>query len=79
MDDQRSYVTFLYVDIQWTVSTTGIRSLAGINGGDGVRSETLSGSLSENIINLETTSNVDVPGMWMCRVDASEINSPESP
>ncbi len=71
-DDQRSYVTFLYVDIQWTRSGTG-RSLAGINGGDGTCFVSLTEPFTDDIINLVTTSNVDVPGMWMYRVYSSEI------
>ena len=72
-NDQASYVTFLYDDIQWTNSG---RALAGINAGDGVRSVTLPESLSDDIRNLVTTSNVGVDGMWMYRVDSSDIISP---
>ncbi len=42
-DGQRSFVIFLYDDIQ---GTDGGDALAGINGGDGVRSVTVPGSLS---------------------------------
>ena len=72
-DGQISFVTFLYDDIQWTRAG---RALAGINGGDGVRSVTLPGSRSEAIRNLTTTSNVGVPGVWMYRVDSSDIVTP---
>ncbi len=66
---QLSFVTFLYDDIQWT-ETDQYVSLAGINGGDGVRSVTLPGSRSVDIRNLTTTSNVGVEGLWMYRVDS---------
>ncbi len=65
-DGQRSFVIFLYDDIQ---GTSGGDALAGINGGDGVRSVTVPGSLSEAIMNITTTSNVGRPGVWMYRVD----------
>ncbi len=67
-----SYVTFLYNDIQWTISTIDI-AIAGINGGDGVRSVNLRPPEStnhEDLRNLTTTSNVGVDGMWMYRVDS---------
>ncbi len=66
-DGQRSYVTFLYDDIQWTDSG---RALAAINGSDCVRSVTLPGSGSEDIRNLTTTSNVGMEGVWIYRVDS---------
>ena len=78
MDGQLSFVTFLYDDIQWTESQTGF-SHAGIDGGDGVRFVNLPGSSSHEIRNLVTTSNVGVNGMWMYRVDSSDIIFPETP
>ncbi|XP_064386804.1 uncharacterized protein LOC135335283 isoform X4 [Halichondria panicea] len=75
-DGQRSFVLFLYDDIQ---GTNGGRALAGINGGDGVRSVTVPGSLSLSIMNIMTTSNVGRPGVWMFRVDTSAIIDPSEP
>ncbi len=75
-DGQRSFVTFLYNDIQWTRAG---RALAGINGGDGVRSVTVTDSLSEAIMNIVTTNNVGRPGVWMYRVDTSAIIDPSDP
>ncbi len=75
-DGQRSFVIFLYDDIQWTNSGY---ALAGINGGDGVRSVTVTDSLSEAIMNIVTTSNVGRPGVWMYRVDTSAIIDPSDP
>ncbi len=72
-DDQASYVTFLYNDIQWT--DLG-HALAGINGGDGNRALTIRNSLSDAITNLVTTSNVRMPGVWMYKVDSSAIIDP---
>ncbi len=70
---QLSYVAFLYDDIQWTVGDIGnVIVVAGINGGDGVRSVNLrlpESTNHEDLRNLTTTSNVGVDGMWMYRVD----------
>ncbi len=63
MNDQFSYVTYLYDDIQWTLNIrrvgffTKISALFKLLGsGDTVR-------------NLVTTSNVGMNGIWMYRVD----------
>ncbi len=75
-DGQRSFVIFVYDDIQWI---NGGSALAGINGGDGVRSVTVPGSLSLSIMNIMTTSNVGRPGVWMYRVDTPDIINPSEP
>ena len=41
-----------------------------------VRSVALPGSSSNDIRNLTTTSNVEVPGLWIYRVDSSDIIAP---
>ena len=74
-----SFVIFLYPDggIQWTTGDAsdgfdglhGTEALAGINAGDGVNFEVIPGSLTPSIINIAQTSNVDIPGIWMFRVD----------
>ena len=74
--ESESFVIFLYADLQWTTGDYpngtdgfgGIEALAGINAGDGVNSVTIPGSLSPNIINLVTTSNVGIPGIWMFKI-----------
>ena len=67
-----SYVTFLYDDIQWTRSTNDI-AIAGINGGDSVR------SVNIRLGHITTTSNVGVDGMWMYRVDSLDFIHPPPP
>ena len=52
---------FIYGDIQWNNS----RALAGINAGDGVNHITIPGSLTPSIIDIEETSNVGIPGVWI--------------
>ena len=74
-----SFVIFLYADgrIQWTTGDNsggfrglgGTEALAGINAGDGVRFVTIPRSLTTGIINIDQTSNVGTPGIWIFRVD----------
>ena len=40
-------------------------ALAGVNAGDGVNHITLPGSLTSNILDIEETSNVGNPGVWI--------------
>ena len=74
-----SFVIFLYADgrIQWTTGDNsggfrglgGNEALAGINAGDGVGFVTIPRSLTTRIINIDQTSNVGTPGIWIFRVD----------
>ena len=54
----------MYDDIQWTSE-----ALAGINTGDGVNHVTIPGSQSLSMLDIEETSNVGIPGVWIFRVD----------
>ena len=70
---------FLYADgeMQWTTGdhsggTNGLggtQAQAGFNAGDRNHSATVPGSRTPAIINIDNTSNVDVPGMWIFQVD----------
>ena len=74
---EESFVIFLYPDerIQWTTGDAslgrdglgGTRAIAGINAG--VNSIIIPGSSSPSIVNIEKTSNVGTPGIWMFKVD----------
>jgi len=74
-----SFVIFLYADgrIQWTTGDMsggfrglgGTEALGGINAGDEVRFVTIPGSLTTGIINIDKTSNVGTPGIWIFRVN----------
>ena len=56
---------FLYHDIQWSSGTT-----IGFNAGDGVYYYTIPKSLTaDGVLNLDRTSNVGIPGMYIYRVD----------
>ena len=54
---------FLYADIQWAGT-----ALAGINAGDGVNHVTIPGSRTLSILDIEETSNVGIPGIWIFKV-----------
>ena len=65
-DGNITFVMFLYNDIQWSSGYT----TTGFNAGDGVHYYTVPESLTaDDILNLDSTSNVGIPGMYTYRVD----------
>ena len=74
-----SFVIYLYADgmIQWTTgdASHGTPAQVGFNAGSGNRSTTVPGSRTTSIVNIDTTSNVDVPGMWVFRVDGEAVEA----
>ena len=73
-DGMLSFVIFLYADgeIQWTKGdASSTTAQVGVNAGDGNQSESVPGSLTEEIINITLTSNVGIPGMWIFEASAS--------
>ena len=65
-DGAMTFVMFLYEDIQWGSAQTTI----GFNAGDRSQSITLPESLTtEGVLNLENTTNVGFPGVYIFRVD----------
>lgn len=72
-DGSKTFILFIYQDMQWSSSRTTI----GFNAGDGNRSYTLPGSSNaEYVLNLENTSNVGVPGVYIFRVDQDSVVEP---
>ena len=73
-----SFTMFLYDDggIEWTTGDYsggvnglgGDEAVAGISAGDGVNVITIPGSLTPSIIDIDNTSNVGIPGVWMFKV-----------
>ena len=67
--------------MQWTTGDSsggsdglgGIEALVGINAGDQISSITVPGSRTPNITNIVNTSNIDIPGVWMFKVDECMI------
>ena len=80
-DEENSFVIFLYADngIHWTTGDAsggsgglgGAPAQVGLNAGDGIRSVTVPGSMTPAIVDIEMTSNVGIPGMWI--LQANEI------
>ena len=59
-----TFVFFIYGDIQW-----GDGANIGFNAGDGIRSFMLPGALTNQVLNIDEGSNVDVRGVYIYRVD----------
>ena len=65
-DGNKTFVMFLYEDIQWGDAGTTV----GFNAGDQLQFITIPESFTtEGILNLESTSNVGIPGVYIFRVD----------
>ena len=73
----------MYADgeIQWTtgVASGGVNGLGGtpaqvgFNAGDGVNFAIVPASRTPDIINIDTTSNVGIPGVWIFQVNEARI------
>ncbi|XP_073511407.1 sushi, nidogen and EGF-like domain-containing protein 1 [Phyllobates terribilis] len=73
-----TFIMFNYESILWTTGTSsggnnkgtgGTQALAGVNSGYQTGYYKIPGSLSEDMINISSTSNVNVTGRWVFRVD----------
>ena len=73
-DGSLSFVIFLYGEIQWPAAGRGRPALVGVNAGDGIKQLNVSESLTADIINITTTSNIGVPGVWIFQVNGDDIN-----
>jgi len=71
-DGYKSFVIFLYAygEIQWDTGDRFYRdeAVAGINTGDSVNFIAIPGSRTPDIINIDQTSNVGIPGVWMFQI-----------
>ena len=85
-DGFESFVIFLYAHnkIEWTTGDRssgenglgGREAIAGINVGDRVTHVTIPGSMTPEIINIDETSNVGTPGVWMFQVGEGTVKLP---
>ncbi|XP_052447930.1 alpha-tectorin [Carassius gibelio] len=83
-DGQASFAMFNYGEINWSTGTAsggdpltglgGTTAQAGFNGGDVSHFFNLPGSRSNEVVNIEQTTNVNVPGRWFFRIDAEQID-----
>ncbi|XP_051788213.1 alpha-tectorin [Erpetoichthys calabaricus] len=78
------FAMFNYGDITWTTGTAsggdpltglgGTAAQSGFNGGDVNHFFNLPGSRSNEIVNIEQTTNVNLPGRWLFRIDGDQID-----
>ena len=75
-DQQMTFVFFIYHTIEW-----GRGANVGFNAGDGTRSFTVPGALTNQVLNIDEGSNVGVTGLYIYRVDCSVLgpNNGEKP
>ena len=73
-DEILSFVIFLYADgeILWPDENSGLVQV-GFNAGDGVNFAVVPASRTPDIINIDTTSNVGIPGVWIFQVNEERI------
>ncbi|XP_041485881.1 sushi domain-containing protein 2-like isoform X2 [Lytechinus variegatus] len=86
-DGRYSFAIFNYGDINWTTGTAsggnsstglgGIPAQVGFNAGDGVTHYNVPASRTADVVDIETTSNIGVPGRWVFRTDNSNIQGQE--
>uniref|UniRef100_A0A8D1HYF8 Sushi, nidogen and EGF-like domain-containing protein 1 n=1 Tax=Sus scrofa TaxID=9823 RepID=A0A8D1HYF8_PIG len=83
-DGRLSFTIFNYETITWTTGTHassggnatglgGIAAQAGFNAGDGRRYFSIPGSRTADVAEVETTTNVGVPGRWAFRIDDAQV------
>ncbi|XP_058521199.1 sushi, nidogen and EGF-like domain-containing protein 1 [Ochotona princeps] len=83
-DGKLSFTIFNYESITWTTGTHassggdanglgGIAAQAGFNAGDGRRYFNIPGSRTADMAEVETTTNVGVPGRWAFRIDGAQV------
>ncbi|XP_028650648.1 sushi, nidogen and EGF-like domain-containing protein 1 isoform X1 [Erpetoichthys calabaricus] len=79
-----SFTIFQYEHITWTTGMHtssggdfaglgGTAAQAGFNAGDGTRYFNIPGSRTEDIVDVEETTNVGVPGRWVFRIDDAHV------
>ncbi|XP_078521748.1 sushi, nidogen and EGF-like domain-containing protein 1 isoform X3 [Lissotriton helveticus] len=83
-DGELSFTIFNYESITWTtgmhpssggdfVGLGGIAAQAGFNAGDGKRYFNIPGSRTDDIVAVENTTNVGIPGRWVFRIDDAQV------
>ncbi|CAJ0961131.1 unnamed protein product [Ranitomeya imitator] len=82
--DGYNYIAILnYGDIQWTTGTAsdgdaytglgGTPAQAGFNSGDDTHYFNIPGSRTNEVLKIETTTNVNYPGRWVFQVDDFKV------
>ncbi len=79
-DGWKSFVCFLYENIQWSISIfTPIPAQIGFNAGDGSRSFTVPGELTPDTLYMQSMSNVGQPGLFVYQVDGKHFYTANMP
>ncbi|XP_019725167.1 alpha-tectorin isoform X1 [Hippocampus comes] len=83
-DGAVSFALFIYEEITWSTGTAsggdpltglgGTTAQSGFNGGEVGHFLNLPGSRSNDVVNIEQTTNVNIPGRWVFRVDPELID-----
>ncbi|XP_064792262.1 sushi, nidogen and EGF-like domain-containing protein 1 isoform X2 [Oncorhynchus masou masou] len=79
-----SFTIFQYHDVTWTTGMHassggdlaglgGIAAQAGFNAGDGKRYFNIPGSRTDDVVDVEGTTNVGRPGRWVFRIDNAQV------
>ncbi|XP_055502008.1 sushi, nidogen and EGF-like domain-containing protein 1 [Leucoraja erinacea] len=83
-DGEFSFTIFNYENITWTTGMHassggdfaglgGIAAQAGFNAGDGKRYFNIPGSRTDDIVDVEMTTNVGIPGRWVFRIHDAQV------
>ncbi|KAI4888995.1 hypothetical protein NFI96_019092, partial [Prochilodus magdalenae] len=83
-DGELSFTIFQYHNITWTTGMHassggdiaglgGIAAQAGFNAGDGRRYFNIPGSRTDDVVEVESTTNVGYPGRWVFRIDDAQV------
>ncbi|XP_067851680.1 sushi, nidogen and EGF-like domain-containing protein 1 isoform X2 [Heptranchias perlo] len=83
-DGESSFTIFNYENITWTTGMHassggdfaglgGIAAQAGFNAGDGKRYFNIPGSRTDDIVDVEMTTNVGLPGRWVFRINDAQV------
>ncbi|XP_048460745.1 sushi, nidogen and EGF-like domain-containing protein 1 [Rhincodon typus] len=83
-DGELSFTIFNYENITWTTGMHassggdfaglgGIAAQAGFNAGDGKRYFNIPGSRTDDIVDVEMTTNVGVPGRWVFQIHDAQV------
>ncbi|XP_071969230.1 alpha-tectorin-like [Engystomops pustulosus] len=89
-DETNTFIMYNYGDIQWITGTNADGDLEGLSYDVPGRTPALAGgnsgqinsyfkipaSLTSSMMNITSTSNVDVPGRWVFKVDRMEVTYP---
>ena len=70
-----SFAIYNYERLVWPTTTSNRRAQAGFNAGDGRTFYIINGSFTQDILSLNSRSNVELGGKWIFRVDGANITS----